>query len=66
MEKASDAYKEEQAFVLTDGSTAPKEAQQEEHCSHGQHDVCSSEQQRISSHYLSKSSGIHYDPDSNS
>lgn len=61
-----DTYKEQEAFVLTDGTTAAQEAQQEEHGSHGQHDVSSCEEQGVGSHYLSKTCGIHNDPDSES
>lgn len=61
-----DTYKQQEAFVLPDGTTAAQEAQQEEHCSHGQHDVGSREEQGVGSHDLSKTRGIHNDPDSES
>lgn len=58
-------YKKQEAFVLTDGTTAAKEAQQKEHRSHSQHDVRSREEQRVGGHYLSKTCGIYNDPDPN-
>lgn len=64
--KHKDTYKKQEAFVLTDGTAAAKETQQEEHRSHSQHDVRSREEQRVGSHYLSKTCGIHNDPDPNS
>lgn len=36
-------HKEEQTLVFTDGSTAAQEAQKEEHASHAQDDVDTSE-----------------------
>lgn len=64
--RCKDTYKKQEAFVLTDGTTAAEETQQEEHRSHGQHDVRSGEEQRVGSHYLSKTCWIHNDPDPNS
>jgi len=61
-----DTYKKQEAFVLTDGTTAAEETQQKEHRSHSQHDVRSREEQRVGRHYLSKTRGIHNDPDPNS
>ena len=64
--KCKDTYKKQEAFVLTDGTAAAEETQQKEHRSHSQHDVRSREEQRVGSHYLSKTCGIHNDPDPNS
>lgn len=61
-----DTYEKQQAFVLTDGTAAAEETQQKEHCSHSQHDVRSREEQGVGSHYLSKTCGIHNDPDPDS
>lgn len=56
------AYKEQQTLVFADGSAAAQEAQEEEHASHAQDDVDTSEQQRVCRHDFPESRGVYQHP----
>lgn len=59
-------HEEEQTLIFADGSTAAQEAQKEEHASHAQDDVDTSEQQGVRCYNFPEPCGIHQYPHSHS
>lgn len=56
-------HKEQETFVLPDGSAAAQEAQQEQHAAHGQDDVDAGEQQGVGRHDLPEAHRVQQHPD---
>lgn len=62
MIKVEETHKEQETFVLSDGSTAAQKAQEEQHAAYGQDDVDTSEQQWVSCYYLPEAHRIQQHP----
>ena len=55
-------HKEQETFVLPDGSAAAQEAQQEQHAAHSQDDIDPGEQQGVGRHDFPEAHRVHQHP----